>query len=95
MLTPLPMAYRTPYPWNVDPYTWYFDLSTHGIANPLPMVCRPPINDILTPMHSMLTPHPWYIEPPTHGISTPHSWYFDPSIQEMFTSIIGMSTPYS
>ena len=63
MLTPLPMVYRTPYPWNVDPYALCFDPSTHGIANPLTMVCRPPINYMLTPMNSILTP--------THCISNP------------------------
>ena len=30
-LSPLPMVYRPPYPWNIGP-------PTHGISTPLPMV---------------------------------------------------------
>jgi hypothetical protein len=35
LLNPLPMVYRPPYPWYIDP-------PTHGILNPLPMIYRPP-----------------------------------------------------
>ena len=85
---PLPMVYRPPYPWNIDP-------PTHGISTPLPMVFwppypwyfDPPIHGILTPLLMVYwPPYPWYIDPPTHGIltplpmeyRTPYPWYFDP-----------------
>ena len=46
ILTPLPMVYRLPYPWYIDPlthgiltpYPWYIDPHTHGILTPLSMV---------------------------------------------------------
>ena len=49
ILTPVPMVYRTPSPWYIEPYTWYFDHPNHGISNPLAMVYR--------------TPFPWYFDP--------------------------------
>jgi hypothetical protein len=33
------MVYKTPYPW-------YIEYQTHGILNPLPMVYRPPTDDV-------------------------------------------------
>ena len=86
--TPLPMEYRPPYPWYINPltygiltslpmayrppYPWYFDPPTHVILTPLPMVYRPP--------------YTWYFDPPTHGILNPlpmvfwptYPWYIDP-----------------
>ena len=59
---PLPMVYRPPYPWNIDP-------PTHGISTPLPMVFWPPTHGILTPLSMVYWPHyPCYIDPLTHDI---------------------------
>ena len=81
ILTALDMVYRTLYPW-------YFDLPTHGISNPLPMVFRPPIHGILTPIPMVFWPlYPWYFDPPTHGISTPYPWYIKPSLMVLWTPL--------
>jgi hypothetical protein len=44
----LPMVYRPPYPWYIDPLT-------HGLSTPLPMVFWPPLSMVYRP------PYPWYI----------------------------------
>ena len=59
--TPLPMVYRTPYPWYVDPYAWYFDSPTNAISNCLPMICRP-LSMLCWP------PYSWFIELAIHRI---------------------------
>jgi len=52
----IPMVYRIPYPWYIEPpthviltsyYPWHIEPPSHGILNPLPMV--------------YLIPYPWYI----------------------------------
>ena len=49
ILTPLPMVYRTHYPW-------YFDPPTHGILTPYPWHVDP-LRMVYGP------PYPWYIGP--------------------------------
>jgi hypothetical protein len=38
ILTPLPMVYRTPYPWYIEPPSHAIFISTHCILTPLSMV---------------------------------------------------------
>jgi hypothetical protein len=42
ILTPLPLVYRIPYPWYIEP-------PTNGISNPLPMVYQTPYYGIMNP----------------------------------------------
>ena len=72
ILTPLPIVYWPPYPWNIDP-------TTHGISTPLPMVFWPPYPwyiepltyDISTPISMVFWPLlPIEYWPPTHDILT-------------------------
>ena len=60
----LPMVYRPPYPWNIDPLPMYIDPPTYGILTP--------------PTHGISTPLPMVFDPPIHGILTPYPWYIDP-----------------
>jgi hypothetical protein len=64
---PLPMVYRPPYPWNIDP-------PTHGISTP-------PTYGILTPpAHGILNPLPMvpFISTPLSMVFwSPYTWYFD------------------
>ena len=57
ILTPLPMVYRPPYPWYIDP-------PTHGIFTHLPMVYRPPNPWYFDPLlMEYRPPYLWYIKP--------------------------------
>jgi hypothetical protein len=40
--TPLPMVYRTPYPWYFDPLPMVFWPYALGISTSLPMIYRTP-----------------------------------------------------
>jgi hypothetical protein len=71
ILTPLPIVYWPPYPWNIDP-------TTHGISTPLPMVFWPPYPWYIEP----LTMYPWY-----HLYRPPYPWYFDPPTHDILTSL--------
>ena len=63
ILTPLPMEYRPPYPWNIDP-------PTHGISTPLPMVYWTPYPwyRLYRPPLSMVfwSPYTWYFDLPAY-----------------------------
>ena len=62
---PLPMVYRTP-------YTWYVEPPTHDILNLLSMAYRTPIYGLSNPLPMVFwAPYPWYIDPPIHGILNP------------------------
>ena len=70
--TPLPMEYRPPYPWYIDP-------STHGILTPLSMVYRPPYPWYIDPpTHGISTPQPMVFWPP-------YLWYIKPSLMVLWT----------
>ena len=76
ILNPLPIVYRPPYPWYIDPLPMVFWPPTHGISIPLSMLFWPAYPWYIDPI-----PMPrWYIDPLTHGTLTPLSMVFWPPI---------------
>ena len=94
---PLPMVYRTPYPWCNKPPTYgilnpqpkVYQPHIHGISNPLPMVfwTTYPCFSYPTTRVIMNPSYQWYIEPLTHGILYPYQWYNEPPTH-------GISNPF-
>ena len=72
----LPMVFGYSYPC-------YFYLPTNRISN---YPWYPPIYNMLTTTHGIMTPYPWYIEPlplvfwPPNPFHIEHQWYIEPPI---------------
>jgi hypothetical protein len=77
---PLPMVFRTPYPWYFDPrYPRYLYAPTHGIWTPLPM--------------AYWTPYRCYFYSLTYGVSNPLSTVYWTPVHGILTSTHGILTP--